>query len=294
MITWYDGDKNYRKNTLELGENNKHTFTVELNDVEIEDRPINQIFHDYTNRHIEVLYSGGLDSELILRSCRINKTPVTAVTMRLMLKGAPINTHDLYYAEKFCRENYVDHKIIDLDVGSFYENGTYLDYLVPYYIDEPHVATHFWLFEQCTKYPVIGGDYSWPWVLENVISPHRISYNSYNLFLSKNSISGVGNMLGNSLESNILLMKTQRRVFNADLHGNSIHVLKHDVFNDLGVGNFELRMRSYGWELGAHALNKTHYKIELLKRIGYVKPVVKWGQKIQDILGPSSGVNDRF
>lgn len=287
MNIWYEGENNYRLLTL-FG----NTFTTELLDVPTTDRTVNQVFYDILNKrqskHVEVLYSGGLDSECVLNSCLINKIPVKAVTMRLLVNNCPINTHDLYYSEKYCRENNVEQVFIDLDVRDFFDNGKHLNYLLPYKIEEPHVATHLWLFEQCSSFPVIGGDYTWPHQSKDKISPHRLSYSCYNRFLSDRGIHGIGNMLGHSIDSNLLFMREHLKVYDPDM----VNKTKKKVFENLGLGKFELRFRSYGWE-STTSINKTHYKIELLKQIGLLKHRIIWHNVVGSVLnGPGS--NDSF
>lgn len=287
MKIWYDGENNYRLMSL-FG----NLFTTELLDVPTTDRTVNQVFYDnLANRQtkvVDVLYSGGLDSECVLSSCLINKIPVRAVTMRLLVNNCPINTHDLYYSEKFCREHDVDQVLVDLDVVQFFESGRYLDYLVDYRIDEPHVATHFWLLEQCRGFPVIGGDYTWPHQSKDKISPHRLSYSCYNRFMRDRGISGIGNMLGHSLDTNVMFMNEHLKVHEPDM----VNKTKRKVFENLGLGTFELRYRSYGWEQ-AHAFNKTYFKIELSKQVGLIKNRIIWNNVVGSVLnGPGS--NDSF
>ena len=82
MITFYSGRSNYKKHTLE---NNR--FTTELVDVDLMGLDnIHDIFAEHLqarqSRTVEVLYSGGLDSEAVLASCVKSHIPVRAVTMR--------------------------------------------------------------------------------------------------------------------------------------------------------------------------------------------------------------------
>ena len=138
VIEWNVGLNDFKKCTLELGENS-HKFTTELLDVPFEpNRNITDIFNDHLSnrqtKYVEVLYSGGLDSELVLLSCIKNSIPVIVITLVIKIEGLIINTHDLYYAEKFCRDNGITHKLIELNGNNFYESGKYLDYLTPYYI----------------------------------------------------------------------------------------------------------------------------------------------------------------
>ena len=169
MTTWYNGYNNYQKITFDINEETKeHKFHLELLDVPTDDSAdINDAFNihlaEAKGRVIEVMYSGGLDSEIILVHCLRNKIPVRAMTMRLLVNGFAVNTHDLYYSEKFCRENNVEQVILDFHADKFFGNGDHIPYLSSYKIATPHVSTHFWLFEQCSSFPVIGGDYNWPW-----------------------------------------------------------------------------------------------------------------------------------
>ena len=80
MIFWYEGENNYRLLSL-LG----NTFTTELLDVPTTGRDIHQIFSDNVStrqtKYVDILYSGGLDSECILNSCLMQNIPVRAITI---------------------------------------------------------------------------------------------------------------------------------------------------------------------------------------------------------------------
>lgn len=302
-ITWSSGKHGYRSHSLlPVG----GTYNTLLQDVELSDTTdINQLFNEVlavrqTNT-VEVLYSGGMDSEFVLRSCVVNKIPVRAITMRLLVSGYPINTHDLYYSEKFCRENSIEQKLIDLHVDKFFEGGDHLKYLRPYAITEPHVATHLWLFEQCSGYPVLGGEYSWPWSTDAIVSPHRHEYSCYDKFLNDNNIPGIGSMLSHSLDINFSFIRNHlalmQRFPTGHYRGSSkeIPMFKRDLFCQMGLGVFELRMKHYGWEgLPSSIFNKFKYKLELLKEFGIIKSSITWQSKIAAALGGPVGSNDKY
>lgn len=298
MITFYSGRRNYKKHTLE---NNR--FTTELVDVDLMGvTDIHEIFSIHLESRqsntVEVLYSGGLDSECVLASCLKNRIPVRAMTMRLLVNGYPINTHDLYYSEKFCRSTGVEQKLVDLDVDRFFENGDYIQYLEPFAISRPHVATHFWLFEQCTGFPVLGGEYSWPWHHKPLISPHRHCYSLYDQFLRSRGISGIGNMLGHSLDSNLVFIKKHLEIFNPARHnGNNLQIpyLKVDLFKSLGLGNFELRLKSYGWEgVPADVFDLAPYASYLMDKFKHKHNSIAWGEQVGAAIGAPPGSNDLF
>ena len=297
VIEWNVGLNGFKKCTLELGESS-HNFTTELLDVPYENnRNITDIFNDHLSnrqtKYVEVLYSGGLDSELVLLSCIKNSIPVIAITLVIKIEGLIINTHDLYYAEKFCRENNITHKLIELDADNFFQNGDHLKYLSPYYIIEPHVATHLWLIEQCSYFPILGGD--WPWVqthIENkVLSPFRLEFSSYERFMTDKGIHGIGNMVGYSLESSYKLIQIH---LDNHMPGESVSNFKSRMYQTM-YPEIKPRLRSYGWEKHRTSkFNLTIYKIELIKQLKSTMYMIKWNNTIKTLLNTQVNENDKF
>lgn len=302
QIEWNAGKSNFKKHTLILDyhEPGKHRFITELLDVDTEKYDnINEAFADVLSvrqtKFVEVLYSGGMDSESVLNSCTFNKIPVNAITAKFIYKGTTLNTHDLYYAEKFCRERNIKQKLITLDVGKFFENGDHWEYLKPYNIWQSHIATHFWLFEQCTGFPVMGGEYPWPWIDKKVLSPPKNICMTYDLFLKDKGINGIGHMLGSSLESCIFLIEAHLKIAESNDVGKdeNIHFFKKKLFSYLGLGNLELRMKNFGWEF----VNRDFFDIhkitdEVIKITGWAWPEIIWNKKIGDALGSAPGTNN--
>ena len=297
IIEWNVGLNGFKKCTLEFGEN-FHKFTTELLDVPFEyGRTITDIFNDHLSirqtKYVEVLYSGGLDSELVLLSCLKNKIPVIAITLVIKVEGLIINTHDLYYAEKFCRENNITHKLVELDADKFFQNGDYLKYLIPYSIIEPHVATHLWLIEQCDYFPILGGD--WPWVHTHtehkVLSPFRLEFSSYKRFMNDKGIYGIGNMVGHSLESSYNLMQMH---LNNHIPGEAVSNFKSRMYQTI-YPELQSRLRSYGWENHRTSkFNLVTYKIELIKQLKQTMPNIKWNDTIKKLLNTQVNENDKF
>lgn len=304
MTTWYNGHNDYQKITFDINEETKeHAFHLELLDVPTSNADsITDIFNIHLSetkgRVVEVLYSGGSDSEITLIHCVRNNIPVRAITMRLLVNGCAINTHDLYYSEKFCRENNVEHVIIDLYADKFFTNGDHIPYLAPYKIVTPHVATHFWLFEQCSSFPIIGGDYTWPWHNNLILSPQRHPFACYSKFLADKKIDGIGGMLNYSLESNMKFVKKHLEVYDKKFHdGKSLKIpkLKQDLFESLGFGKLERRLRSYGWEgVNPDVFNIKMYGEDLIDRFGTTISRITWNEKMAAALGSEPGSNDKF
>ena len=295
-ISWSAGLNDYMKRTLVLGDTKE--FTTELTDNDFEpNRDIDAIFYDHLKdrqtKTVDLLYSGGLDSELVLMSCIRNKIPVNAITLIVKVKGAILNVVDLYYSEKFCRENNIKQHFFHLDAEDIFHNDAYLDYLVPYQIAEPHLASHFWLLERCQNFPVIGGD--WPWVhahkQDKVISPTRIDFCGYERYMHDKQITGIGNMIGHSLESSCYFMQKHIEHYRPGQDGfHTVPFLKYKMYQ-----TSEPRIKSYGWETCPEPLlSLKRYRTILLSKIGYVRNKIKWGSKINDILQSSVSENTSF
>lgn len=291
-VEWYTGLNNFKKHTLE-----SNSFNLEIIDQDFEQgRPLDIIICDNLknlNNHFEVLYSGGIDSEFVLYSLVKNKIPVTAVTMIIKVKDCIVNTHDLYYAEKFCRQNNIKQVFHTLEVEDFFKSGRYETYLIPYSITEPHVATHLWLIEKSTDFTIIGGD--WPWVqchIENKkLSPFKLNYSSYERFMTDKNIQGIGNMLSYSYELAYSLSKMQMlSPFNVRGSFAEINLLKQEMFPML-----ETRFKSYGWEnLSQRILDLNSYKIYLLQKIGPIKNTITWGDKYKTLINSDVNTHDQF
>lgn len=284
---WYTGLNNFKKHTLD-----SNKFETELIDQDFEsDRPLDVMITDSLkglSNHFDVLYSGGTDSELVLKSLLKHNIPVTAITLKLTIDDCIINTHDLYYAEKFCRENSVKQVIHTLDVNDFFNSGKHEEYLLPYNITQPHVSTHFWLLEQCHNFSLMGGD--WPWVQQhktpNVLSPIRLDYSCYELFLQDRNLSGIGNMLSYSYELAYGLSKRQMRYPNI----NGVHLVKQKMYGDL-----EPRFRSYGWErLPQQVFNSNKYYVGLVTKIGIISNSIRWGEKYKELINSEAYTNDKY
>ena len=317
-MIWHAGKENYKKLTLEL-QHRPNTDWPELGPyynhftMELLDKPlipfetIHQAFAynmEGADLPVEVLYSGGIDSECVLMSCLISNIPAVAITMRMMFRGAPINTHDLYYSEKFCRERNIQQTFIDLDIEKFFVNGDHKRYLEPYYLRLNNVATHMWLAEQCERFPIIGGDYTWPLLdgPERMYSPHRNEFQFYDIFMKDNGITGIGSMINHSLESNLFFIKTHVDLYEKDpenIGGDLLQIvtLKDRLTKTLGFAGLEMRHKSYGWEMLDHYkkwFDITPYNKAFLQQYNYTENTIVWGDILGEALGIDAGKNYNY
>lgn len=104
---------------------------------------------------IQVLYSGGLDSEACMLSFMAAKVPIKAAIMRF---NSNLNEHDIVYAVRFCERNRVPYILYDIDILDFLEN-TAIDYMEATHCTSPMTAATMWLSDQIAMrdgYPVFG------------------------------------------------------------------------------------------------------------------------------------------
>lgn len=305
IVTWSNGLNNFKKHTVTEKSLKKYDYHLEIIDQDIDtNKTIIDIFYDHIKniqtKKVEMLFSGGVDSEFVLHCLVKLKVPVTVLTMRLMFKGCPLNTHDLYYSEKYCRENNLEQKFLDLDLPKFFEND-YLNYIVPYNINYFHVATHFWMISQCDYFPIFGGNHTWPWTeVKKVLSPQRYQNNMHDKFMKDNNIDGIGNMLMHSYESNFLIVKTHLDMCknNNKYGGDDVRIIetKKDLYEKLEPNlNLTPRIKTYGWEniLPVYS-NRERQTLILNRLVGHTSSRISWGKKMAEMLDTELSTNNEY
>jgi hypothetical protein len=295
-LIWSDGVDDYKENKLIIDSvTGKKVHHITLKDVPTDNTKsyLDMTYDVLSNKgKIDVLLSGGQDSELLLRTVIALGIDYNVITMKLLVDGCIVNTHDLYYSELYCRTNNIKQNIITLDVVEFFESERYLNYLIPYSIIEPHVATHFWMVEQCDNVPIFAGDYSWPWTHKAVISPHRFEYSSYSRFMHEKNINGISSFLNHSLELNMHMIERHIKQYDDSIESGRF---KANLYSSLGLGPFVPRLRNSGWEgLTSKLFKKNKYKIELIKKLGVIQSTIFWGEKIKTLLGSEVYSNDKY
>lgn len=105
-----------------------------------------------TSLPIIVMFSGGIDSEIIVRSFHEVGADVRAVTMRI---ENDLNYHDFKYAVDLCKELSIPHTLYTLDIFDFFENKmlNYLYKVAPIY---PLYCATAWLADQVEGYIING------------------------------------------------------------------------------------------------------------------------------------------
>lgn len=281
-LEWFSGINDYKKHTLIYNRKNKITdFTITLiNQKPISIGNINECFRNHLldkTYTVEILYSGGIDSESVVIWCIKNKIPFKIVTGRWLYKGNFVNKYDLHCVDQLCSERNLKPIYIDLNIETFFNNGDHLPFLDPYKITSFTASTLFWLIDQCKTFPIIGGDYTWPMISDDQITfnPHRSAYNCFDHYMYSKGISGIGNMLSHSQDSNLTFIHS---------HLNPKNYTKLKIFQSLGFTELSERVKTTGWEdvfEGKTNINWKEVSSFLVTRYGITKNHIEYGSNFK-------------
>ena len=79
-----------------------------------------RLVRDSTELPIDVLFSGGIDSEVVVRSFVAAGVAIRIVILRF---AGGLNAHDIRYAVDYCEQAGLAYSFVDLDLLDFWENG---------------------------------------------------------------------------------------------------------------------------------------------------------------------------
>lgn len=135
------------------------TFAKETENTLLQE--IDKILLDKEKIHIGL--SGGLDSQFVFKSCISLHKKITAYTYRTIWNDIILNTDDLYTANLLCKQNNVEHHIIDINLNDFFDKKLHLKYGHKYLNSSPQLAVHFYFIELLKKqfnidHILLGGD----------------------------------------------------------------------------------------------------------------------------------------
>ncbi len=106
-----------------------------------------------TELDLWVLFSGGLDSEVVLQAFLFAGIPVRAAITRF---AGDLNRHDIGYAIKFCETHQVGYRLLDLDIERFIRSGDAMDYAARTHCVQPQLLHTMWAMDQIEGYPILG------------------------------------------------------------------------------------------------------------------------------------------
>ena len=112
-------------------------------------RMIKQVFPD---EELCVLFSGGVDSEVVVRSFYESNIEIKVAILQF---NNQLNSHDIIYAINTCNELGISYQIYNLDILNFWEFELY-NYTDPTYCISPQLASTMWLIDQIKGIPILG------------------------------------------------------------------------------------------------------------------------------------------
>lgn len=111
-----------------------------------------KIIRSQTTQDLWLLFSGGIDSEVMLRAFVAADIPVHVAINRF---AQDLNLHDISYAIAACEELSVPYRFFELDIVDFWKNKN-VRYLTMSDCCWPRLTPTMWLMEQVPGYPVLG------------------------------------------------------------------------------------------------------------------------------------------
>ena len=153
------------------------------------------IVDHYPGMPIDLMVSGGIDSELILRSFIGIKHPVNVKIFRY---ENDINIYDVSYAVIVCEQLHVPYTIIDFNLQKFYEQDAE-SISEKAQIDRPRMLPQLKFLDYCDGLPIIGHADMW-WFREHDDYTRTATWNmddyefdvgcdKYSLFLNRPAIT---------------------------------------------------------------------------------------------------------
>jgi len=106
---------------------------------------------------LNVCFSGGLDSEVVIESFNAAKIPIVITILRLK---DDLNKHDIDYAINYCKENNLTYTLFELDFDWYMRSGNLKKYADLYRTTSFVTICLMWFMDRIPGLPIIGaGDF---------------------------------------------------------------------------------------------------------------------------------------
>lgn len=112
-----------------------------------------RLIRDSIQEPLALLFSGGADSEVVLRSFVEQKIPIDVVICQFADK---LNAFDVDVAITCCEQLGIPYKLVALDILEFLNSGRYLEYADATQIRSPELCSTMWLADQIDNVPIMG------------------------------------------------------------------------------------------------------------------------------------------
>ena len=112
-----------------------------------------KLIRDEHQGELAVFLSGGIDSEVVLRSFHESKIPVTAYILTFRDN---LNIHDVSWGIVVCQQLGINYKLVDIDILKFLKSSELFQYAYDYYSASLEEIARMWLLDQVDGVPVMG------------------------------------------------------------------------------------------------------------------------------------------
>jgi hypothetical protein len=106
-----------------------------------------------TSEDLWVLFSGGIDSEVVLQSFLFAGIRVQAA---ITCFEHDLNRQDVRYAVKFCENHQVPYRLLRIDIERFFESGAAFDFAERTRCVQPQLLHTMWAMDQVDGFPILG------------------------------------------------------------------------------------------------------------------------------------------
>ena len=112
-----------------------------------------KLIRNKTDQPLHVMFSGGVDSEVVLRSFYENEIKIQVAILRYK---NDLNIHDVSWAIVICDYLKIPYKIYDLDLIEFWNSPAADQLAQQTYCPSPQLLPAMWLIDQIPGYPIMG------------------------------------------------------------------------------------------------------------------------------------------
>lgn len=130
--------------------------------------------YDAADGNVWILYSGGVDSEIVIQAFLDENLPFNVATCRF---AGGENTHDLQYVNQFADEHELKIHYFDLDVWEFFQGGEAQSYADMTNCLWPEMTTTMWLMDQVENYPILGSGECY--LVKMIPADYKAGYSEY-------------------------------------------------------------------------------------------------------------------
>jgi hypothetical protein len=111
-----------------------------------------QLIHESTDLIANIMFSGGNESEIVVRSFHDQGIPFKVSILKFKHN---LNIHDISFAVVFCEQRNIEYDIFELDIKDFWDDGIY-EYAKRTQCPTPQLPSAMWLADQIDGLPVMG------------------------------------------------------------------------------------------------------------------------------------------